>query len=399
MNKEKIISQEEKYICQTYKRLPVVFEKGQGCYLWDSEGKQYLDLVAGIAVNALGHAHPKVVRAISRQAKKLIHTSNLYYTEPMVNLAKLLIKNTYSGKCFFCSSGAEANEAAIKLARLDSKTRFSPDRYEIITFENSFHGRTLATITATGQKKYQEGFEPLMPGFITIPFGDMEALKASIKPTTCAILIEIIQTEGGINEAPASFWQGVQTLVRKENLLLIVDEVQTGIGRTGKLFAYEHYDLEPDIITLAKSLANGLPIGVMIARKKIAETFKPGHHAATFGGNPLVANTALTVLKTILKENIVDKVMENGEYFREKLSDLKSKHNFIVGIRGRGLLIGMEIAIDGQEIAQKCLEKGLIINCLKSNVLRFVPPLIITKEEIDSAIKILDEVFNEKRFD
>ncbi|MFH1288765.1 MAG: aspartate aminotransferase family protein, partial [bacterium] len=335
---------------------------------------------------------PKVVKAIIQQAKKIIHTSNLYYTEPMVNLAKLLIKNTYNGKCFFANSGAEANEAAIKLARLYSKTKFSPDRYEIITFENSFHGRTLATITATGQKKYQEGFEPLMPGFVTIPFGDLAALKAAIKPATCAIMVEIIQAEGGINEADIPFWQGVRELVQKENLLLIVDEIQTGIGRTGKLFAYQHYGLEPDIITLAKSLANGLPIGAMIAKKKIAETFKPGHHASTFGGNPLAANTALTVLKTILKENIVDKVKENGEYLKEKLFGLKSKYNFITDIRGKGLLIGMEMTIDGQEIVKKCLEKGLIINCVKSNVLRFVPPLIITKEEIDSAVKILDEV-------
>ncbi|MEW6089274.1 MAG: aspartate aminotransferase family protein [bacterium] len=393
--KDKIIKQEEKYICQTYKRFPVVFEKGEGCYLWDSEGKKYLDLVAGLAVNALGYAHPRVVKAINRQARRLIHTSNLYYTEPMVDLAKLLIKNSFRGKCFFCNSGAEANEAAIKLTRLYSKTRFSPDRYEIITFDNSFHGRTLATVTATGQKKYQEGFEPLMPGFVTIPFGNLPALKAAVKPSTCAIMTEIIQAEGGINEADVSFWQGVREIVKKEKMILIVDEIQTGMGRTGKLFAYQHYGLEPDIITLAKALANGLPIGAMIARKKIAETFKPGHHASTFGGNPLVTQAALTVLKTIYKENIIEKVISSGIYFQEKLSGLKNKYKFIAKIKGKGLLIGVELTADGQDVVQKCLERGLIINCLKNNVLRFVPPLIITKEEIDAAVKILDEVFSE----
>ncbi|MDD5773726.1 MAG: aspartate aminotransferase family protein [bacterium] len=395
MNKEKIIINEEKYVCQTYKRIPVVFEKGEGCYLWDSEGKRYLDFVAGLAVNALGHAHPKVVKAINKQAKKLIHTSNLYYTEPMVDLAKLLIKNSFNGKCFFCNSGAEANEAAIKLTRLYSKTTFSPDRYEIITFDNSFHGRTLATITATGQKKYQEGFEPLMPGFVTIPFGNLAALKAVIKPTTCAILTEVIQAEGGINEADISFWQGVSEIVKKEKMLLIVDEIQTGMGRTGQLFGYQQYGLDPDIITLAKALANGLPIGAMIAKKKIAETFKPGHHASTFGGNPLVTQVALTVLKTLLKENIINKVRDDGIYFQEKLSGLKNKYKFITKIKGKGLIIGMELAVDGQNIVQKCFEKGLIINCLKNNILRFIPPLIIKREEIDSAVKILDEVFGE----
>lgn len=395
MNKEKIIKNEEKYVCQTYKRIPVVFEKGEGCYLWDSEGKKYLDLVAGLAVNALGHAHPKVVKAINKQAKKLIHTSNLYYTEPMVDLAKLLIKNSFNGKCFFCNSGAEANEAAIKLTRLYNKTKFSPDRYEIITFDNSFHGRTLATITATGQKKYQEGFEPLMPGFVTIPFGDLAALKAAIKPATCAILTEVIQAEGGINEADISFWQGVSELVKKEKMLLIVDEIQTGMGRTGKLFGYQQYGLDPDIITLAKALANGLPIGAMIAKKKIAETFKPGHHASTFGGNPLVTQVALTVFKTLLKENIIDKVRDDGVYFQGKLSGLKNKYKFITKIKGKGLIIGVELAVDGQNIVQKCFEKGLIINCLKNNILRFIPPLIIKREEIDSAVKILDEVFGE----
>ena len=395
MNKEKLFEQEQKYVCQTYKRIPVVFEKGEGSYLWDSEGKKYLDLVAGLAVNVLGHSHPKVLKAINKQAKKLIHTSNLYYTEPMVNLAKLLVKNSYNGKCFFCNSGAEANEAAIKLARLYSKTKFSQDRYEIITFDNSFHGRTLATITATGQKKYQKGFEPMMPGFATIPFGDLVALKAAIKPTTCAIMTEVIQAEGGINEADISFWQGVKDLVKKQKLLLIIDEIQTGMGRTGKLFGYQHYGLEPDIITLAKALANGLPIGAMIAKKKVAETFKHGHHASTFGGNPLVANVALVVLKTLMREKIIDKVRDDGLYFQEKLSGLKNKYSFILKIKGKGLIIGMELKFDGHNIVQKCMEKGLIINCLENNTLRFIPPLNIKREEIDSAVKILDNILSE----
>ncbi len=380
---------DEKYVIHTYKRLPLVLVKGKGTKVWDSEGKKYLDFVAGIAVNGLGHCHPKVVKAIQKQVSQLIHISNLYYIEPQVKLAKLLAKNSFGNKSFFCNSGAEANEAAIKLSRKYGKG----ERYEIICMEGSFHGRTLATLTATGQEKYRKGYAPLAPGFKIIPFNDLEKVKEAISSRTVAIMLELIQGEGGINVAKDEYLKGIRRLCDKNDLLLILDEIQCGMGRTGKLFSYEHYGIEPDIMTLAKSLGGGFPIGAMITKDKIASYFSPGDHASTFGGNPLACSAACAALEAVLEEKLIENAAQVGDYFIEKLKELKKKYSFIKDVKGKGLMIGVELEFEGKDIVTKCQEKGILINCTVDKVLRFLPPLIVTKEEVDKVITILDEIF------
>ena len=387
MKAQKIFDTYKDCIMPTYTKTPLIFVKGKGSRLWDIHNKAYLDLFPGWGVGNLGHCHPKVMQAVRDQISKLIFIPNNYYHIPQAKLAKEITYWTYPAKVFFCNSGAEANEGAIKFSR-----KFGKGRYEIITFENSFHGRTLATVTATGQKKYQAGFEPLPEGFKTVKFNDLEAVKAAITDKTVGIMVELIQGEGGINIASKEFVSGLRKLCDEKNLLLIVDEVQTGIGRTAKLFCYQHYGIAPDIMTLAKALGGGLPIGVMVVKKEIADTLTAGTHASTFGGGPVICRAALAVLKAIQKEKLLKNAQTNGEYLFTKLNQLKNKYPVIKEVRGIGLMAGVELNIDGKTIVEKCIEKGLLINCTHDKVLRIMPALNITKKEIDKGITILDEV-------
>ncbi|MGD9232859.1 MAG: acetylornithine transaminase [Desulfobacterales bacterium] len=389
-----LMNRADQVIAKTYNRFPIVLTKGQGCYLWDTEGRKYIDFVSGIAVCNLGHAHPKISEALSKQADVLLHVSNLYYTEPQIELAYRLTQNSFADRVFFCNSGAEANEAAIKLARKYFKDKGEKERYGIITMEKSFHGRTMATLSATGQDKIKKGFEPVLEGFDHIPFNDIDALQKSIGPSTCAVLLEPIQGEGGVRCPEPDYLKAVRRLCDETGILLIFDEIQTGMGRTGKLFAYEHFGIEPDIMTLAKALANGLPIGAMLAREDVAESLGPGAHASTFGGTPIVTAASVQVIKMLLEENIIRHGEEMGVYFKKKLSGLKAGHESIVDVRGMGLLLGMKLNIEGDAIVNSCMEKGFLINCIQGDILRFIPPLIIEKEEIDALIECLDELLD-----
>lgn len=395
MDSKKLIEESSRYIMNTYNRFPIVLRKGRGIKVWSFNGKEYLDFVGGVAVNILGHCHPRVVVAIQKQAQRLLHVSNYYHIEPQIKLAKLLVEHSFADKAFFCNSGAEANEAAIKLARKYTKENISADRFEIITAQNSFHGRTLATITATGQEKFQKGFEPLVPGFKHVPYNDVDTLSKEITDITCAIMLEPIQGEGGVKVPDPDFFKNVRDLCNKHNLLLILDEVQTGMGRTGKFFAYEHFGITPDIMTIAKGLGGGVPIGAMLATDKVASGFQPGNHATTFGGNPLVCAAAIATIETLLEDGfILDQCNRMGEYLQERLENLKDTFpNLIVDVRGLGLLLGMELTTEGDTIVRACLEKGVLINCTVGNVLRFIPPLIVQKKDIDQLIKVLEEVF------
>jgi len=390
-----LISEAEKYIFSTYNRFPIVLVKGKGTRVWDKDGKEYLDFVSGLAVCNLGHCHPRVVEAIETQAKSLLHVSNLYYTKPQIELARLLVENSFADKVFFCNSGAEANEGAIKLTRKYMRDK-NEDRFEIITLENSFHGRTLATITATGQDKFKKGFEPLVPGFRQVPFNNLDAISKAVNEKTAAIMVEPIQGEGGVNCPSDNYLKELRALCNEKKLLLIFDEVQVGLGRTGKLFAYEHYEITPDIMTLAKSLAGGLPIGALLAREEIAKSFTPGTHASTFGGNPLVTAAAIAAFTTLNDPKLLENCRKMGDYFQEKLNRLKEKFPMIIReVRGKGLIIGMELTIPGADIVNRCLGKGVLINCVQNNVLRFLPPLIVTQTEIDQVVKILEEIFHQ----
>lgn len=384
----------DKVIAKTYNRFPVVITKGKGCRLWDTEGKKYMDFVSGIAVCNLGHAHPKVSEALSKQADILLHVSNLYYTEPQIELAYRLTENSFADRVFFCNSGAEANEAAIKLARKYFKDKGESERYRIVTMEKSFHGRTMATLSATGQDKIRKGFEPVLEGFDHVPFNDIDALRKNIGPSTCAVLLEPIQGEGGVRCPDPDYLKAVRRLCDETNVLLIFDEIQTGMGRTGKFFAYEHFGIEPDIMTLAKALANGLPIGAMLASEEVAEAFGPGTHASTFGGTPIITAASVQVVKVLLEENLIHHCAKMGAYFKERLSGLKAKHESIVDVRGMGLLLGMKLKIEGDTIVNSCMEKGFLINCIQGNILRFIPPLIVQKEEIDALVACLDEILD-----
>jgi len=384
----------EQYIANTYARYPILLVRGKGTRVWDLEGEEYLDFVSGLAVCNLGHCHPKVVKAIQDQAEKLIHVSNFYYIEPQIQLASLLCKHSFADKVFFCNSGAEANEGAMKLARKYAKEKISKDRHEIITMERSFHGRTLATLTATGQEKFHKGYEPLMPGFKYVPFSDIRAVKNAMDSKTCAVMLEPIQGEGGVNCPSEGYLKALREICDEKGLLLIFDEVQVGMGRTGKLFAYEHDGVEPDMLTLAKSLAGGVPIGALLIKKGIADSFKPGDHASTFGGNPLATAAGVAALTAILEEGMLENCQKMGDYFISKLEEIKGKFPFVKEVRGKGLILGMELKIDGSSIVNEMLKKKILINCTMGNVLRFLPPLIVTKEEIDRVVKTLEEVFN-----
>jgi acetylornithine/N-succinyldiaminopimelate aminotransferase len=377
-------------IMPTYNKVPLVFVKGKGSRLWDIQGKVYLDFFPGWGVGNLGHCHPKVMQGVRDQIGKLIFVPNNYYHPFQAKLAKELVYLSFPGKVFFANSGAEANEGAIKLARM-----FGRGRYEIITFENAFHGRTLATLAATGQKKYQNGFEPMPEGFKQVKFNDLAAVTEAIGDKTVAIVLELIQGEGGINVATQDFVQSLRKICTEKRLLLIIDEVQTGIGRTAKMFCYQNYGITPDIMTLAKALGGGLPIGVMIARKELSDLLTPGMHASTFGGGAVICRAALGVLRAIQQEKILKNCQNMGSYLLEKLKSLKTAYPVIKEIRGMGLMLGLELNIEGKPIVQKCLEQGLLINCTHDKVLRLMPALNITKNEIDKAVKILDSVFKE----
>ncbi len=389
---ENIMEHSDQFMATTYKRFPVLLTRGQGCTLWDDQGKSYTDFVAGIAVCNLGHVHPEITKALCKQANTLWHVSNLFYTEPQAILAGWLVRNSFADRVFFGNSGAEANEAAIKLARKYFKHQGQPERYRIISMEKSFHGRTMATLSATGQAKVREGYDPVLEGFDFVPFNDIEALRAKIGPQTGAVILEPIQGEGGIRTPEEGYMESVRQICIEKGILLIFDEIQTGMGRTGKLFGYQHFGIEPDIMTLAKALGNGLPIGAMLAREKIAQAFQPGSHASTFGGTPLVTAAALEVVQTLFRENIIDHCRQIGNYFKSRLLWLKDRHDSVEDVRGIGLLLGMKINREGASVVNACLENGFLINCVQENILRFIPPLIIQKDDIDALVAYLDEI-------
>ncbi|MCK5140065.1 MAG: acetylornithine transaminase [Thermodesulfovibrionia bacterium] len=391
---KKFIDDSQKYLMHTYKRYPIVLRKGRGMKVWSSDGKEYLDFVGGIAVNCLGHCHPKVVVALQKQAQRLLHVSNLYHIEPQIKLAQILIKLSCTDKAFFCNSGAEAIEAAIKLVRKYAKEHTAFNKFEIITTYGSFHGRTLAALSATGQEKFHKGFEPLVPGFKHVPFNDINALKKAISKSTCAVILEPIQGEIGIRMPAEGYLKEVRHICDKHGILLVFDEVQTGVGRTGKFFAYEHYDVEPDIISLAKGLGGGVAIGAMLAKDHVAASFQPGSHASTFGGNPLACAAAITTIETLLEDGfILDNCKRMGRYLMKNLERLKRDFSFlIVDIRGLGLMVGMEITTHGDAIVNACAERGVLINCTAGNVLRFTPPLIVTEKDINYLIDVLEDV-------
>lgn len=386
---------EGKYIINTYGRqagkTPILV-RGSGTIVFDDGGKEYLDFVGGLAVNALGHCHPAVVKAAKDQLDNLIHTSNLYYTEPQVELARCLVENTPAAKAFFCNSGAEANEAAIKIARKFGKAKDNVQRYEIITALDSFHGRTMATLTATGQEKFHKGYEPLLPGFRHAVFNDLDSFLAQLNDHTCAIMIEPIQGEGGVHVATQEFMQGLRQLCDEHDLLLIFDEVQCGLGRTGKLLAAEYYGVEADVFTLAKALGGGLPIGAMLCKERVAAAFSPGDHASTFGGNPVACAAAIAVLNELMKKGFLSEVELRGSYLREALLALQGRYpGLIKEVRGRGMILGMELNGDGLKVQQYCADQGLLINCIAGHILRFLPPLNVKQEEMDKALVILEE--------
>ncbi len=386
------IERAEQSVMKTYGRYPVVMQRGAGCKLWDVDGREYLDFVAGVAVNNLGHCHPKVVRALQDQAATLLHCSNFYHIPQQIELAEWLCARSFAERVFFCNSGAEANEAAIKLARKYSREKYGDNRFELITALESFHGRTLGTISATGQDKVKAGFTPIVPGFKYVPFGDIAALDQAIGPGTCAVMLEPVQGEGGVNVPPPGYLKAVRELCSARDLLLIYDEVQVGCGRTGTLFAYQHDGVAPDIMTLAKALAGGPPIGAMLTRTDLASTLGPGTHGSTFGGNPLMCAAALAAMHTLEEDGVLANCIAMGSYFTARLEQLKNKYGFIREVRGRGLIIGMELDIDGAPLVNAAMEKGLLINCTVGKVLRFIPPLIVSRAEIDTALAILDEV-------
>jgi acetylornithine/N-succinyldiaminopimelate aminotransferase len=393
MRNQTLIDRGNTHVATTYGRTPIALIRGEGMRVWDADGKMYYDFLAGLGVNNLGHCHPKVVEAIRQQAGTLLHVSNLYHIQPQIELADLLAQLSFADRSFFCNSGTEACEAAIKLARKYSHDRFGEGRYEIITFENSFHGRTMGSLSATAQHKYHKGFEPLLEGFTYAPFDDLQALERMITPKTCAVMVEPVQGEGGVNVPSPGYLNGLRQLCDARQLLLIYDEVQCGIGRTGKLFAYEHEGVPPDIMTLAKSLAGGVPIGALLAREEVAQAFVPGTHAATFGGNPLATAAGVAALKAIHDDGMLENCQRVGAYFRDCLKGLQQRYSYIQEVRGRGLMLGIQLDFPGAQFVNGCLERGFLVNCTMDTVLRFLPPLIVKESEVDLLVATLDELF------
>ena len=379
------------FVIANYGRLPKVITKGQNNTLRDLDGNDILDMFPGWAVSGIGHCHPKVVEAVRKQAGELLHIDNTFYTIEQGQLAKMLSERAFGGQSFFCNSGAEANEAALKLAR-----RHTPrEKYKFITAEKSFHGRTLATVTATGQPQYHDGFLPLLPGFVYVPYNNIDALHEAFDDDVCAVMVEPILGEGGVHEATPEYLQTIRDLCDEHNALMILDEVQTGMGRTGRWFGYQHYDITPDIITLAKALGGGIAIGAMMARPEIAKSLVPGTHASTFGGNSIACAAAIAVIEAIEEEKLLDNTNAVGQYTRNKLEQLKEKYPIIDHIRGKGLMLGLQLNMPGASIVSRCLEKGLRIKCTQETVLRMMPSMTVTQDEIDAAVAILDEVLGE----
>lgn len=392
MNKnQKITLLTKKHVANTYGRYHIALVRGKGSKVWDKDGKQYLDFVSGLAVDNLGHCHPAVVSAIQKQAKTLLHVSNLYHIEPQSQLAEQLTSFCFADKFFFCNSGTEANESAIKLARRFSFDQGHTNRTEIITMQNSFHGRSMGALSATAQKKFHTGFHPLLPGFKYAPFNNIQAVKKAISKKTCAIMVEPIQGEGGVNVPSPSYLKDLKSLCQKHNLLLIFDEVQTGFGRTGKLFAHELFKVKPDIITLAKALGGGMAIGAMAGTNRVMKSFVPGTHAATFGGNPLACAAALASLKVLTGKGFLKKASDTGAYFYKCLQKLAHQHSIINEIRGKGMILAIELDKPGAQVVFDCMKKGFLINCIKQNVLRFLPPLNISRKDINSLMPVLSE--------
>ena len=390
---QELIKLTNKHVAKNYGRYPIGLVRGKGMVVWDASGKKYIDFVAGLAVDNLGHCPPSVVDAIRKQSGKLLHVSNLYHIEPQSQLAAELTRLTFANKFFFCNSGTEANEAAIKLARRWFYDKGQPKRFEIITMNDSFHGRTMASLSATAQKKIHAGFKPLLPGFKYVPFNDITALKKAVTNKTCAVLIEPIQGEGGVNLAQKTYLKTLRKICDEKGILLIFDEIQTGFGRTGPLFAYERYKIKPDIITLAKALGGGIAIGAMGSTNKIIQSFSPGTHGATFGGNPLACAASLASLKTLTKKGFLQKASSQGDYFVKQLHYLKENFSVIREVRGAGLMLAIELNQPGAKIVTACMKEGLLINCIQQNTIRFLPPLIITRKEIDLLIKTLSKIF------
>ena len=391
MDKKAIIEETEKYYLPVFGRYPMVMELGQGCRVWDNEGNEYVDAFAGIAVNSLGYNHPVLVKAISEQASKLMHCSNLYYTEIQAKALRVVAEATGMDRIFFANCGAEGNEGAMKLARKYVVSK-APTKYKIISADESFHGRTFDTLAATGHDYYHVGYGPLSPGHVLVPYGDIKALEAQMDDDVCAVLLEPIQGEGGVHVPPDEYLQQVRALCDKHDALLIFDEVQTGVARTGKWFAYMHSGVKPDILTFAKGIGGGFPVAGFAVPERLAHVFKPGDHGGTFGGNPLACAAVYATLTTIKSEGLVDKVAEKGEYFKNELRKLQEKYpDKVTDVRGCGLMLGMEVAGEGKPIVESCLANNVIVNCTAGNVIRIVPPLIISKEEIDIVVAALDK--------
>lgn len=391
MDKKTIIEETEKYYLPVFGRYQMVMELGQGCRVWDNEGNEYVDAFAGIAVNSLGYNHPVLVKAISEQAAKLMHCSNLYYTEIQAKALRVVAEATGMDRIFFANCGAEGNEGAMKLARKYGVSKV-PTKYKIISADESFHGRTFDTLAATGHDYYHVGYGPLSPGHVLVPYGDIKALEAQMDDDVCAVLLEPIQGEGGVHVPPDEYLQQVRALCDKHDALLIFDEVQTGVARTGKWFAYMHSGVKPDILTFAKGIGGGFPVAGFAVPERLAHVFKPGDHGGTFGGNPLACAAVYATLTTIKSEGLVDKVAEKGEYFKNELRKLQEKYpDKVTDVRGCGLMLGMEVAGEGKPIVESCLANNVIVNCTAGNVIRIVPPLIISKEEIDIVVAALDK--------
>lgn len=394
MQLQEIIALDKMYYMNTFgDRTPVCFERGQGMQLIDCSGEVYQDFFAGIAVTNLGHHHPIFIRDLQEQLEKVIHTSSLYYIENQAKLAQLLVEHSCADRVFFCSTGAEANEGAIKLAKIYFYKKGKTQKQKIITLQQSFHGRTLATVAATGQEKYQKPYQPLMPGFYHVPLGDIAALEQAIDDKTAAIMLELIQGESGVYPVTAEYLQAVKELAERYGALLIVDEVQTGMGRTGKLFAYEHYQVEPDIFTLAKGLGNGIPIGAVCAKQYVADAFAPGDHGTTFGGNPISTAAGCSVIKILQQEHLVENAEKMGQYMMEKLKTLQSQYSAMVEVRGKGLMIGVEFQEGkGAQVQQQLLQAHYLTGCVAGKTLRILPPLIISKQDIDAFIHTLQQI-------
>jgi predicted acetylornithine/succinylornithine family transaminase len=394
MDTETVFQWSERYLFGTYRRAPVAFARGRGARLWDLEGREYLDFVAGIAVTSLGHAHPALVRALSEQLSRYVHVSNLFYIPEQSRAARLLAERSGLDRVFFCNSGAEANEAAIKLARKWAKQRRGPDAYEIVVAHNSFHGRTLATVAATGNPRYHQGFEPLPAGFRFVPYNDLRAAEEAVGPATCAVLVEPVQGEGGVVPAAPEYLRGLQELCRQRGVLFMLDEVQTGVGRTGAWFAFQHYGLAPDVVTLAKGLGGGVPVGAVLAREEVARTFVPGDHGSTFGGNALSAAAVCTVLETLDREGLVDHAARMGDRLQARLRAVAERHPLVTDVRGLGLLVAVDVAVEAQAVEAACRERGLLVNAVRPQTLRLCPPLVVSPEEVDRAVAILEEALD-----